>query len=294
MEVSSADVRLGRVNPRELTAARLQLHHAVQIVSAVGHTLLEPRADDSHTNLEWRADVGALVSNEIPGERPCRAGLRFSDLSLLVIGSEGAADGSDLAGKSIEEGLAWLELAISSYMLKDLPKPLERAPLDIPRHPVADGATFSLDPPEAFEELARWYAVADSELRTLSAAALRATPVRCWPHHFDIAFLMELDRGRDVERPRTIGVGMSPGDESCPEPYFYVGPYPYPEEPRLPPLEGAGEWQTEGWLGALLTGSALVPDEDGARQRQRIRVFARSAIEACRGLLGYPEPVLRL
>ena len=45
--------RLGSVDPRELSPARLEVHHAAQVVSAIGITHLPHQPDDSHTNLEW-------------------------------------------------------------------------------------------------------------------------------------------------------------------------------------------------------------------------------------------------
>ena len=56
---------------------------------------------------------------------------------------------------------------------------------------------------------------------------------------------------------RTVGVGLSPGDEFVAEPYWYVNHGPETERAELPPL-AAGEWFREGWTGAVLRGSALM------------------------------------
>src|SRR6267142_868339 len=43
-------------------------------------------------------------------------------------------------------------------------------------------------------------------------------PLLCGPHHFDLAMLVRLDAGAS-ESARSVGVGVSPGDE------FYAQPY---------------------------------------------------------------------
>ena len=47
---------VGTISPDALVDARLQLHHAAQLVAAVGATLLPPRPDDGHPNLGWIGD----------------------------------------------------------------------------------------------------------------------------------------------------------------------------------------------------------------------------------------------
>ena len=133
----------------------------------------------------------------------------------------------------------------------------------MPHHPVADGASFSLRDAEAFEELSRCYAEAARLLRAID------DDVRCWPHHFDIATLLELGGGK------SIGAGLSPGDESCGEPYWYVNHHPATTRRDLLPLAGGGSWHTEGWVGATL------PLSRGGDAK----AFLGSAVAASRTLL---------
>ena len=143
---------------------------------------------------------------------------------------------------------------------------------------------FSFDAPDAFAELERWYANAARVLRELREVE-GGSPVRCWPHHFDIATLIPLSGDSDPETARSIGVGMTPGDEYYAEPYWYVTPWPYPAEPSLQPLAGGGSWHTEKWLGAVLPGSRLVGGDPSTGQAQRLAGFLDSALRACRAML---------
>jgi len=78
-------------------------------------------------------------------------------------------------------------------------------------------------------------------------------------------------------------VGLSPDDSSYDEPYWYVTPYPYPEDKtNLPELAANGFWHTEEWVGAVLTASQFGEPKTSSEE---IRAFIDSAIAACKKLL---------
>ena len=83
---------------------------------------------------------------------------------------------------------------------------------------------------------------------------------------------------------------MTPGDAARPCPYFYVTPWPYPQGRELPPLDGEGVWNTEGWTGAVLDTPTLLRAGVGAAQAERAERFLSSAVDACLGLLARSEP----
>jgi hypothetical protein len=69
----------------DLSDARRQLHHAVQLATAAGISYLPAAADDSHTNLEWLDVSGMLASNVIPSTKPFRVAVRAADLTLALL-----------------------------------------------------------------------------------------------------------------------------------------------------------------------------------------------------------------
>lgn len=83
-----------------------------------------------------------------------------------------------------------------------------------------------------------------SELRDSRGTGQRPTPIVLWPEHFDIAFEMG-----DKPAGRRAGYGLSPGDENHDEPYFYVGPWSAPDDPK--------GWNATGFTGAELGWSEL-------------------------------------
>src|SRR4029079_17809264 len=125
----------------------------------------------------------------------------------------------------------------------------------------------------------------DRAIAAVQADNPGASPVRCWPHHFDLATLLQLDGPAAGESGRSIGAGFSPGDGERQEPYLYVTPWPYPAEPALPTLAGGGSWHREGWLGAGLPASRIVGAGSTGAQRRQVESFLDSAVAACRVLL---------
>jgi len=268
------------VPPAALTDARLQLHHAAQIAVSAAISYVAARSDDSHTALSWIAPLRALATEPIPAARPFRIALRVEDLTLHVLDEKGLeARSFALPGHTVADGHAWLGEVLAQAAL-NLGRFTERKHYTIPPHPVASGAFFSLGGGAEFRDLSGYWSNAASLLVPLAQATDGAGPVRTWPHHLDIATLIQVPGGAGG---RTIGVGQSPGDDSYGEPYWDVGPYPIPPVTGLPPLPGSGHWHTQGWVGAALPASEYVRASD---QRSQVTAFIDSAVTACRKLLG--------
>lgn len=245
---------------RGLTDARLQLHYAAQLVAAFGISYGERRADDSHTNLEWLPELGALASRP-QGE--ARVSLRLHDLTLFVKERELALTGLTMEGAAalVREEMGTLKLDGARYTLK--------RHYELPSHPVAEGAKFSAEP-EHLRQLANWFGNAALLLNALVELRSDASEVRCWPHHFDIATLITLKDGK------TIGAGMEPGDDYYDEPYFYANMNPAPSADALPDAPSGGRWHKRDWVGAVLPGSKL-PTDPGSQQAYA-REFIKSAV----------------
>lgn len=216
--------------------ALLQLHHALQAAAGVGRTLIPARPDDSHTNFSWSEKHQALVQECVGGK--FRSGLRMCDLALLLIDAEDRViDQFCLRGKTLGDGFRFYEERVGTM--------LARPGEPLPQHPVLGGACFAaMD--EFLSQIASMYGEAAAILEHVRAQNPTASPVRLWPHHFDIATLIALPDDK------SIGVGFLGGDANIPEPYWYVYASPMPEK-TLPPLS-VGRWYAGAWKGAVLTG----------------------------------------
>ncbi len=273
--------QLGSFNTGDLAATRLQAHYAVQWLARAARGYAKPVPDDSHTSLTWDAGEAAFIGNAIGAASKLRFGYRPGAMSLFVSGHDDF-DGNveiELAGQTDADVRTWVRNHV--ILGAEDPGALEhQAPYEMPPHGISDGAQYSADA-QAQTELERVFANAALLLDDVVAAQSGASPLRCWPHHFDIATLISLDQtgGEDA---RSIGVGLSPGDESYADPYFYVSPWPYPDIDALPDLEGDGHWHTDGFVAAVATLSDVVAAAD---QRRWASAWLTRSIGYCHFLL---------
>ena len=270
---------LGAAYPGELTPERIQLHWAAQLVSAPGTSLLPAEADYAHTNLGWDSELSVLVGRNA-GAQSLQAALVFEGLELLVLDGGRERSSMRLAGHTLQQALAWLGEEIAGDE-SAISLPVH----EMPSHAVGDGGVFSDAGTQARTELAAWFANAFASIREAVANEPAASPVRCWPHHFDVASLMTLDSAVGAEEARSIGVGFSPGDGSYDQPYFYVTPWPYPDTEDLPPLAVGAHWHRTGWTGAVLTAERLISVPFTEQQRTAREALDR-AVAACNEVLG--------
>jgi len=238
-------------DPKTLVDARRELHVAAQAVASVGHTLAEKEADYSHTAL--RLEDGVLWGVTVGGRR---AGLDVERAVLRL--DETAVQGSRphqcaLRGHTLSGAVTWLEARLGHE--------LDRPAHELPAHPVLDDdETFRFADAGARARIAEWLQLAQTKIGEVVATRSGAQPILSWPHHFDLASLVV--HSGSGEEMRSVGVGWSPGDGGIQEPYFYVTPWPKPSDATTPELP-AGRWNTEGWFGAVLTGTeALETDID--------------------------------
>ena len=267
------------VSTPRLTDTRLQVHHAAQAMAAFGQTFLQARDDDSHRSMTW--DSAAERFRSEPADDGTRVELSFRPLALHVVPGSGTPTSLRLMGTTMKTMKAWLERAIPDATGWPA-QPVSWPDYDMPDHAVLHGRPF--EPlPRAQHALVAWYTNADALLRELVSTEESASPLRVWPHHFDIASLVTIaSEGSDT--PSTVGVGLSPGDGSYADPYFYVLPWPKPEVETLPDFEGPGHWHTDGWVGLVLPTSALAGTDQA--KRSAARAFLTGGFDAAQGVLG--------
>jgi len=273
-----------------LVEARLEAHWAVQVIAAIGEALVPAEPDFSHTSLEWDAGRRMLLGWPLPGSG-VRAGLDLPALELVVLDDGRAVrDSFPLEGLTLTGALERLTEMLAGLMDRPLGGRPELPTYEMPGHPAGEGEPFPAPETAGLGELARWYGNAAEPMKVLSAATTLASPVRCWPHHFDMATLLTLDGEEAGEARRYIGFGFSPGDASYAEPYFYVNPCPVPDTGVLLALAGNGVWHREGWIGAILPASRLTPN--GAGQAAQVVAYLSSALAALRELMERPGDVV--
>jgi hypothetical protein len=217
--------------PADLPEARLVLHQAVQLVAAVGQSLLPAAPDDSQQSLLLSADLQTWLGQLEAGLDPTRLVLQLGEKRF------------PLAGRTMAEGLAFLQGELGR------PLALPKHPPDFPHHALADGARFPPGGEASRAFLARLFA---------NTQRVLGMPLRMWPHHFDLA-----------GSAKTASVGFSPGDGSQGLPYWYATFSPPLNTP--PAIAGKGRWRSSGWIGAELELSQLEPGKGYAQVQEFFR-----------------------
>ena len=258
------EAKLRALTPSSLARARALVHRAVQLLTMAARANLAAVADDSHSNLGWIGENGQFRSQLISNHNAeYFIGLSVAPLRLSVTKNQAETSTLDLDGVSYVDASTWLDQRLGEAGLEAASK--IKLPYELPAD-VADINLFAVDgQSDALAALAAWFDLADELLSSFAAekSALMPgpSPVRCWPHHFDIATYVGLESG-DFETARGIGVGMSPGDETYGQPYFYINPWPHLDAKNLPQLFAPGHWHTEGFVGAIATGEEVLSLDD--------------------------------
>ncbi len=233
--------------PTALAAARALAHRAVQWPARAARANLDPAPDDSHSSFAWDPDMAALLSQPLEGG--VRVGLHVAVLELAFTkGSR--SEVFALAGKPDTEVGGWLDGKLVAEGLQ--PASGTKLPYEMPSTLFARAANEG----PRLAALGVWFAAGAELLEELRKKYQRCkpgpTPVRCWPHHFDIALLVQVDD------TRSIGIGLSPGDNYYAQPYFYLSPYPRPNTDNLPSLPPGGRWHTKDFFGAVAPATDLL------------------------------------
>lgn len=260
-----------------MSAARKQLHQAVQQVSAVGRRYLPKAKDDKHANMVWVPQFQRLAGNWVDGKTKFRASVDLANLTIHVVDDEVKTVGEyDLKGKTRSQSMVWLEEQLRVLGM-DTARFTLNLPYELPDYPAARGKAFEYKDATAFHEMAKYFHNADYILRPLKREFPQTTDVRCWPHHFDIATLIILNDTNDPETTTSIGVGMSPGDQYYDQPYFYLTSWPHASKDKLEPLS-FGAWHEKDWLGAVLPAELLLGMSDPLQQQKRVYTFYKEGL----------------
>ena len=276
--------QVGKVGPGELGPARHQAHSAIQWLARVAQSYVDPADDQSHTSLAWDDAKSALETTEIAPGLTVEYRLSESTMQFKENGNRSTHQ-ILLDDRSPAEVEAWFLIELLHRHI-DRDRFSKALPYELPDLMSGDAEQFEFEPiAEGLEELSSWYANAAATLEAIRSdyadASPGATPVRCWPHQFEIATTIGLSNGQAKE-PTAISVGMSPGDEHYDEPYFFVRPSPRLSPWELPDLPELGHWHKKGFVGAVATASDIVAKQATGAD---MLAFLRAAIEISKAKL---------
>jgi len=270
---------LHAIDKARLSEARLQAHYAAQWLARFARAYVPHQPDDGHTCLIWDRAIEGFKTQ--PSKIGMRLSLQVSNLTLALINGGGPATAQSivLSGRTDAEVRKWLGSHLNKINVnpRDLDAP---SPYKISAHTNAKGAPYNaVASADALTELAVWFANAEILLsqiqRQLTERKLMASPVCCWPHHFDLATLATLPK-HAADATGYVGIGLSPGDNYYDEPYFYVSVYPKPDPTMLPTLPMFGHWHTHEFMAAVALAHKVLAAKD---QKTETVEFLRCAVD---------------
>jgi hypothetical protein len=259
----------------KLSAARLEIQIASQLVAAVSATYLPAHPDMSHTALQIDSN-GNILGQVIKPNKTFRVVLNLHNMNIELQGHTQKGfelfSHFSLAGHTLSAAYDELDQAIHNYIGENAKKILHphELPWSKPSHPISNGAMFRASNENALE-LCHWFANAENMLQEIHALhPMNASHLSLWPKHFDMFFSF-------VRPIYSVAIGFSAGDAVLKEPYFYIKPAPTLPEPL--PVLSYGEWINGNWNGAILKASEIFSAGNNAEdQRNLVWKFLYSSL----------------
>jgi hypothetical protein len=187
---------------RDLTDARLQLHHAAQIVAAMGISYLPKQSDDSHTNLGWLDSVSALASHPVRGSSSIQLAVRPHPFALLLLDNGESSASFTLDGQTVADAAAWVRDNISKRGLDGSSFTLAKH-YTIPPHSVGESAPFNARDTRRSTSHGLVFRLCSSARD--SSSPIHQTPRRCAVGHI----ISTSRRSFEVAPGKTVGIEWS-------------------------------------------------------------------------------------
>ncbi len=219
-----------------------QVHLAVQYLATAAKSFLEPKADDSYTNLGYitaknRLETWALDTSGT------KLAFSFTDFSLQWLGNTFIT--YPLDGRSHTEIVAWLSGMAKDHKFEN--SYAYRLHYDLP-YSATNGFKFQNTDPKSLEQLGRLRALAQEVLKTFLEKEHSDAEIRIWPHHLDTGAFLTLENS-----DKAIGLGMAIPDALVADHYFYISGYSGHDSlatSGFAPL-AHGTWKNDGFKGAV-------------------------------------------
>ncbi len=275
---------LSNTSDARLLNARGQLHQAAQLLAAAGISYIEARPDDSHTAMLWDFETNRFLSQAFGNDLSFQVALNPSDLTLSIIKSDVSSHEISLNGISLKQAAEKLQSLLEGQGLPENIFTMEKH-YELPDYPDQWDLAFDTSDSEAFQTLANSYGNAYSALLKMASSDARSGDILVWPHHFDLAFLINVAEDKHGNLSKSIGLGISPGDGSYTAPYYYVTAWPAPTiDEILGKLKSAGKWHTEGWIGMVLPLDPISSVTGTEEQENLVQQFLSEALSVAKSI----------
>ena len=207
-----------------------------------------------------RPSLNGLTTGVIRGPVDFEVEVDFAN-SLLHVRTHASTKSERLSGQPSRELATWVHdvLVAAGVDAKTVPGNDKLSDTAYPDYS-ADTA----------QSLHRAFAAVAAALEDLRADMHEETsPIQVWPHHFDLSMIWlpghkikGEDPSDEESSDKQMNFGFAFGDESIPEPYFYITAYPTPDAMPKLDLPGPASWRTEGFSGAVAVYEDVAATQD--------------------------------
>lgn len=275
--------------PSRLNDTVIHLHHAAQFLAMFSNSYLPAKDDDSQNNFEWNEADNKIVGR--PAD-PGAVSMTLSVASFELSVERNPTSTILISGHSRNE----VDSLIRDALTKTDLDPEEYNPVTqfkLPHHDLDEQGRFMHPNQTLTSEWCRYLSNTKLLLSTIARQSTHATPIRIWPHHFDLAMLLVLSRDSQHKASATVGLGLAIADDLVSEPYWYVNlwsqnPVQFSQHKTL---ESDGDWRPHGYNGMTLP-AGRITTESG--QENEVALFFAEGINTMCAEAGLPSPVKQI
>ena len=262
-------------------------HQVIQFLAMAGKYLTQEKADDSHTNIVFDTKRNWFVGKTFPKGHYLAIDAIELDLMLLDSNSK-VLNKFALEGKTKAKIFKWMKTMLFGIGINVDNMKMEMH-YQLPDHPLDRGAYITFDDIDGFEENVIFRHNAELVLQEVLESMGQKVDIRIWPHHFDTAALIPIEKDKNGEILKSIGIGFAIPDDMIDVPYFYLSFWSKNETPELENQENllAGQWMMPQWNGAVLTLNDILKVKSAKIQHQMVKDFYRSGLEVLKAQFPY-------
>ncbi len=255
-----ADDKFPALDPSALDATRRAMHAYSKVVGAWAKATRKKRKHWWHASL--RPSLYGMTTGVIYGDTDFEIELNLAE-SCVEVRTCTSIHRERLTGQSSAELAATIRTALfSAGVDEDL----------APDSDVESDYRYPDYSPSQANRMHRAIGSITSALEDLRANIREEkSPIQIWPHHFDLSMIWlpgtkvaGQDPANEEYADKQMNFGFAFGDDSIPEPYFYVTAYPLPDALPAVELPEGTTWRSEGFSGAVLLYEDLVRESDPA------------------------------
>lgn len=270
-----------------INKATEQLHVAVQYLSMAGEFLGERKEDGSHANLGWLTVKEKFISRPFGNNNDFILELSPALMQITFANTKSTkADSLALRGITQGEGEKWIIEKLKENKIEGAKDYKIKLPYELPAYADFEGKKFKRSPKKAFIGFAKLRTWGDYFINMHKANFELAGPSRTWPHHFDHAAYIPLERSKNKVVTKSISLGLAIHDGIINEPYFYISGWEKNRELDLSKMSdlSSGHWRNDDFKGAVLPALHLADDPNF---QNKIDTYFQDSIAQLLELLKY-------